>query len=192
MSDGAERRRHGLAGRALAFLPVAAAIGIGAALLWGLLDTDDRLPSTLIGKAVPVFDLPPIEGRQDGLNSTDLRGKVTIVNVWASWCVPCRVEMPLLNEVARMGTVPIYGINYKDQASAALSFLDELGDPYTRIGADRNGRVAIEWGVYGLPETFVVDADGSIAYKHVGPFDRRALEEKILPVVRRLQEEGAS
>lgn len=114
------------------------------------------------------------------------------MNVWASWCVPCRVEMPLLVDLAATGMVPIHGINYKDAPEAALGFLAELGNPYTRIGADRQGRVSIDWGVYGLPETFVVDAQGRIAYKHVGPFDRRALEEDILPVVRRLQAEGGS
>ena len=98
----------------------------------------------------------------------------------------------LLVDLAETGTVPIYGINHRDPPEAALAFLRELGDPYNRIGADRNGRVSIDWGVYGLPETFVIDGDGRIAYKHVGPFDRRALEEEILPVVRRLQAEDGS
>jgi cytochrome c biogenesis protein CcmG/thiol:disulfide interchange protein DsbE len=102
------------------------------------------------------------------------------------------VENPLLVELAEAGTVPVYGINYKDEPEGALAFLEELGDPYTRIGADRSGRVSIDWGVYGLPETFVIDAEGRIAYKHVGPFDRRSLEEDILPVVRRLQAESGS
>lgn len=188
MSTHQENQQSGRRINFIAILPLLVAGVVGAAFFWGLFNSDDRLPSTLIDKQIPSFELSPIEEREDGLSSSDLRGHVSIVNVWASWCVPCRVEMPLLNEVARTEDVPIYGINYKDQASAALVFLDELGDPYTRIGADRNGRVAIEWGVYGLPETFVVAADGSIAYKHVGPFDRRALEEDILPVVRRLQE----
>ena len=100
--------------------------------------------------------------------------------------------MPLLNELAEKGTVPIYGINYKDSAGAALSFLEELGDPYARIGADVSGRVAIDWGVYGLPETFVIDAEGRIAYRHVGAFDRRVLHEVIIPVVERLQAEAAA
>lgn len=185
------RREELQGGRRISFitiLPLLVAGVVGAAFYWGLFNADDRLPSTLLDKQIPSFELSPIEGREDGLSSSDLRGHVSIVNVWASWCVPCRVEMPLLNEVAQTEDVPIYGINYKDQAAAALAFLEELGDPYTRIGADRNGRVAIDWGVYGLPETFVVSADGRIAYKHVGPFDRRALEEDILPVVRRLQE----
>jgi len=176
----------------LMVLPVAIFAGLGAVFYWGLWNTDDRLPSTLIGKPVPDFDLPPIEGRADGLATTDLAGYVSIVNVWASWCVPCRVEMPLLVELAATGSVPIYGINHRDPPGAALAFLDELGDPYTRIGADRNGRASIDWGVYGLPETFVIDGEGRIAYKHVGAFDRRALEEEILPVVRRLQAEDGT
>lgn len=176
----------------LALLPLFVFAALGAAFYWGLWNSDGRLPSTLIGRSVPEFSLPPIEGRADGLSSEDLRGEVSIVNVWASWCVPCRVEMPLLVDLAATGTVPIHGINYKDAPDAALGFLAELGDPYTRIGADRQGRVSIDWGVYGLPETFVVDATGRIAYKHVGPFDRRSLEEEILPVVRRLQAEGGA
>ena len=191
MSDdapGTKRRR----GRLLVFLPLAVFAGLAAAFYWGLWNNDDRLPSPLVGKAIPEFELPPIEGRDDGLSSADLRGQVSIVNVWASWCVPCRVEMPLLMQLAADGTVPIYGINFKDDSEQALAFLAELGDPYERIGADRSGRVSIEWGVYGLPETFVIDAEGRIAYKHVGPFDRSALEEDILPVVRRLQAERGS
>ncbi|MDD9745767.1 MULTISPECIES: DsbE family thiol:disulfide interchange protein [Rhodobacterales] len=179
-------------GRLVTVLPVAIFALIGAGFYWGLFNGNDTLPSPLVGKAVPEFDLPPIEGRTDGLSTADLKGQVSIVNVWASWCVPCRVEMPLLNELAAQGEVPIFGINYKDRPEEALGFLDELGDPYTRIGADRNGRVSIDWGVYGLPETFVIDAEGRIAYKHIGPFNRNSLEENILPVVRRLQEGAGS
>lgn len=176
----------------LTLLPAAVFLLLGAMFFWGLWNKDDRLPSTLIGKPTPEFSLPPIEGRENGLSSANLRGEVSIVNVWASWCVPCRVEMPLLVELAATGTVPVHGINFKDDPSAARAFLFKLGDPYTRIGADRNGRVSIDWGVYGLPETFVVDAHGRVAYKHVGPFDRRSLEEEILRVVRRLQVGGGS
>ena len=190
MSATEEPRRR--KGRILALVPVAIFALVGGAFYWGLFNNDDRLPSTLIGKAVPEFDLPPIEGRADGLSTADLKGQVSIVNVWASWCVPCRVEMPLLNELAARDEVAIYGINYKDRPEEALGFTDELGDPYTRIGADRNGRVSIDWGVYGLPETFVIDAEGRIAYKHIGPFNRNSLEENILPVVRRLQEGAGS
>lgn len=176
----------------LALLPAVVFAVVAGAFYWGLFNSDDRLPSTLVGKPVPQFDLPPIESREDGLSTADLEGRVSIVNVWASWCVPCRVEMPLLNELAARDSVAIFGINYKDDAQEALAFLDELGDPYTRIGADRSGRVAIDWGVYGVPETYVVDAEGRIAYKHIGPFNRNSLEEDILPVVRRLQAGGGS
>lgn len=192
MSTPDAQRRVTAGSRLMAVVPVAIAAALGAAFYWGLWNKDDRLPSTMIGRPVPEFALPPIEGRSDGLSTADLMGQVSLVNVWASWCVPCRVEMPLLGELAATGTVRIYGVNYKDDADAALGFLEELGDPYTRIGADRNGRVSIDWGVYGLPETFVIDAQGRIAYKHVGPFNRRSLEEDILPVVRRLQAEGGS
>ncbi|MEM9762954.1 MAG: DsbE family thiol:disulfide interchange protein [Pseudomonadota bacterium] len=185
-----EARRRG--SRLVLLLPLAGFGLLGAAFFWGLWNNDDRLPSTLIGKPVPEFALPPIEGRQEGLSSADLQRQVSLVNVWASWCVPCRAENPLLVELAEAGTVPIYGINYKDDPEGALAFLKELGDPFTRIGADRSGRAAIDWGVYGLPETFVIDAEGRIAYKHVGPFDRRSLEGDILPVVRRLQAERGS
>jgi cytochrome c biogenesis protein CcmG/thiol:disulfide interchange protein DsbE len=162
---------------------------IAAAFLWGLFNNDDGLPSTMIGRDILAFDLPPIEGRKKGLSTADLRGEVSLVNVWASWCVPCRIEMPLLVELSQTDSVPIHGINLKDKPAAARSFLAELGDPYDRIGADSSGRTSIDWGVYGVPETFVINAEGRIAYKHFGPFNRRSLEEDILPVVRRLQQE---
>lgn len=179
-------------GQLLALLPVAIFAFVGGGFYWGLFNNDGRLPSVLIGKPAPQFELPPIEGRDDGLTTTDLKGQVSLVNVWASWCVPCRVEMPLLNELAARNEVAIFGINYKDRPDEALDFLAELGDPYTRIGEDRSGRVSIDWGVYGIPETFVIDAEGRIAYKHIGPFNRRSLEEDILPVVRRLKEGAGS
>lgn len=181
--------RTGLS-RVLVALPLCIAVLLGLAFWWGLQNNDDRLPSALIGQPVPEFSLPPVGGQGEGLSSADLRGEVSLVNVWASWCVPCRTEMPLLLELATADTVKIYGINYKDDAQAALSFLNELGDPYTRMGADTNGRVAIDWGVYGVPETFIVDAAGRIAYKHIGPFDERSLREEILPVVARLKAEA--
>lgn len=171
-------------------LPIVIFAGLGAFFFWGLFNNDDRLPSALIGRPMPEFTLPPVEGREDGLSSADLTGHVSLVNVWASWCVPCRAENPLMVDLAGTGEVPIYGINYKDTADEAQAFLDELGNPFTSIGADRDGRVAIDWGVYGVPETYVIDAEGRIAHKHVGPFNRKILETEILPLVRRLQEEA--
>lgn len=129
-----------------------------------------EVPSALIGRDVPDFDLPSIEGMETGgLGDSDLKtGEVTVVNVWASWCVPCRAEHPLLEEIVRQG-VRLTGINYKDPPEAARRFLGQLGNPFARVGADRSGRTAIDWGVYGVPETFLVDGEGTIIHKHVGP-----------------------
>jgi len=143
------------------------------------------LPSVLIDKPAPQFALPPIKGDGKGFSRADLGGGVSLVNVWASWCPPCRVEQPVLMRLARQG-VTIWGINYKDGPDDAEAFLDELGDPFKSIGADRTGRVAIDWGVYGYPETFVVDAEGRVRYRHVGPIQSRDLDEKILPLLKKL------
>ena len=179
--------------KSLRFLaPLLIFVVVAVFLALGLKLDPREVPSPLIDKSAPEFELPRLLQMEGVVGTAEMRGEVWLLNVWASWCVPCRVEMPLLNELAEDGIVPIYGINFKDDAVEALAFLEELGDPYTRIGADQSGRVAIDWGVYGLPETFVVDADGRIAYKHVGPFDRTSLEEDILSVVRRLQAEDGS
>jgi cytochrome c biogenesis protein CcmG/thiol:disulfide interchange protein DsbE len=146
------------------------------------------VPSPLIGKKVPVFSLPAVKGRELGLASTDLKGEVSLVNVFASWCVACREEHPLWMQMARSGVVPIHGLNYKDKPDDAQAWLDELGDPYTRTGADISGRVGIDWGVYGVPETFVIDRNGVIAYKHIGAITPKALDETIMPLVRKLQQ----
>ena len=171
----------------LTFVPLVVAVAIGTAFYWGMKAGTDTLPSALIGRPVPEFTLPPIDGRQDGLATADLKGQVSLVNVWASWCVPCRAENPVLVSLARRGTVPIFGLNYKDTAKDALAFLAELGDPFARIGADSSGRVAIDWGIYGVPETYVIGADGTIAFRQVGPIDQKILDEVILPIVARLQ-----
>ena len=149
-----------------------------------------KLPSMLIGKTVPDFDLPPVAGRKLGLSDEDLKGEVSLVNVWASWCTECRAEHPLLMDLAKRGGVPIHGLNYKDKPVDAQNWLDNLGDPYTRTGADRDGRVAIDWGVYGVPETFVVDSEGKIVYKHIGAISVAILNEKILPVISELKKEA--
>ena len=145
-----------------------------------------RLPSALIGRSVPEFSLPPISGvDRPGLASTDFgHGQPVIVNVWASWCVPCRDEYPVLSALKRMTKAPIYGLNYKDSAEGARGFLEELGNPFTRIGADTKGRISIDWGVYGVPETYIVDGKGHIAYKHVGPLTPEVVDSEILPLLR--------
>jgi cytochrome c biogenesis protein CcmG/thiol:disulfide interchange protein DsbE len=154
---------------------------------FGLFKGGDALPSALLYKPVPEFSLPPVLGREEGLSTQDLIGHVSLVNVFASWCVPCRAEHPLFMDLAATGEVPLYGINYKDPPDQARAWLDELGDPYARIGADITGRAGIEWGVYGVPETYVIAPDGTIAYRHVGPITQEILQDTLLPIVRDLK-----
>jgi len=164
-------------------LPVATFAALAAALGVGLTLNPREIPSALIQKPVPQFALPPLGGEGEGLRTADLAsGKPQIINVFASWCVPCRVEHPMLMDLARRGVV-LNGINYKDDAGAAATWLRQDGNPFTRIGADKQGRVAIDFGVYGVPETFVITGDGRIAYKHVGPLTEDAIKEKILPLL---------
>lgn len=160
---------------------------LAIALGWSLTRNARDIPSALIGNPVPEFALPPVAGRTLGLSSGDLRGEVSLVNVFASWCTACRYEHPLFMDIARHDVVPLHGLNYKDRPADAAAWLDELGDPYTRTGADLDGRTAIDWGVYGVPETYVVDADGRIAFKQIGPVTRKVFDETILPLVERLR-----
>jgi cytochrome c biogenesis protein CcmG, thiol:disulfide interchange protein DsbE len=157
--------------------------------IWGLNPERDpsEIPSVLIGKPVPDFDLPPVEGRELGLATGDLKGEVSLVNVFASWCTECRREHPFFMNLRANDIVPIHGLNYKDKPEDARGWLDELGDPYTRTGADISGRVGIDFGVYGVPETFVIDKNGMIAYKHIGAVTGRVLKEKILPLIEELR-----
>jgi cytochrome c biogenesis protein CcmG, thiol:disulfide interchange protein DsbE len=167
-------------------LPVAlfALLAVG---FYGGLGTDTTiLPSPLIDQPAPDFSLPPLATGGTGFSSADLKGKVSLVNIFASWCLPCRSEHPVLNALAKAQRVPIYGINYKDKPEAARAWIGELGNPYNRIGADE-GRVGIEWGVYGVPETFVIDREGRIRYKHVGPLTQADLDRKILPLIAQLE-----
>lgn len=169
--------------------PLLTFVALAAILGWGLTHDPREIPSTLIGKSVPRFSLPPVQGRRLGLSDADLKGEVSLVNVFASWCVACREEHPLLLKMKSDGVVPIHGLNYKDTPDNAARWLDTFGDPYTRIGADLNGRVAIDWGVYGVPETFVIGKDGRIAYKHIGALTPEALEKTVLPLIRRLRQQ---
>jgi len=181
---------RGSPSRLMFVLPVVLFGSLVVALAWGLGRNPDEIPSVLVGRPVPVFALPPIQGRRLGLSNAHLPGEVSLVNVFASWCTPCRAEHPLFMQLARSGVVPIHGLNYKDRPADAARWLDSLGDPYTRTGADIDGRVAIDWGVYGVPETFVIGADGRIAYKHIGLVTQAVLTETILPLVERLRGSG--
>ena len=168
-------------------LPIVLFLGLAIALGWGLTRDPKILPSTLINKPVPEFELPPVKGRTQGLANGNLKGEVSLVNVFASWCIPCRAEHPMLLRLNNQEIVTIHGLNYKDQPDDASVWLNELGDPYTRTGADIDGRVGIEWGVYGVPETFIINRDGKIAYKHIGAITPEILQEVILPLVERLK-----
>lgn len=172
--------------RLVYLLPLAVFVALTAVFLIRLETGGDReaIPSALVGKPAPEFDLPPLEGvARPGLKGADLKGAVTVVNVFASWCGPCRIEHPQLIELARDNRIRLVGINYKDVPANAVRFLEELGNPYAAIGVDQNGRAAIDWGVYGVPETFVVDADGIVRHKHIGPIDAGALEATVLPAI---------
>jgi cytochrome c biogenesis protein CcmG/thiol:disulfide interchange protein DsbE len=168
-------------------VPLLVFLGLAAVLAVGLTLNPREVPSPLIGRPVPEFELPPVQGRTLGLASRDLKGEVALVNVFASWCLACRDEHPVLMDLQARGVVPIHGLNYKDKPAAAAAWLAEMGDPYTRTGADLNGRVAIDWGVYGVPETFVVDRNGRIAYKHIGPLTPQFVRENLLPLIAELQ-----
>lgn len=173
-------------------IPLLLFAGVVAVLAIGLTLNPREVPSPLIGKPVPEFALPPVRGRSLGLSGADLKGEVSLVNVFASWCVACRDEHPILMNLRREGFVPIHGLNYKDRPEDAARWLDTLGDPYTRTGADLDGRVGIDWGVYGVPETFVVDRDGRIAYKFIGPVTPEVLEKKLRPLIAGLRTGGAA
>jgi cytochrome c biogenesis protein CcmG/thiol:disulfide interchange protein DsbE len=154
------------------------------------LDKDPRrVPSPLIGKPVPQFSVPTLKDPARTLSQADLHGKVSLFNVWASWCVDCRAEHPFLMEVVRKAGVPLYGLNYKDTRRKALGWLNDLGDPYTEVGFDQKGTVAINWGVYGVPETYVIDKHGIIRDKVIGPLTVHSWEHQVLPLIRKLQKE---
>jgi cytochrome c biogenesis protein CcmG/thiol:disulfide interchange protein DsbE len=184
VETGAPGKRPRLAG----YIPVVVFVLLVVFFAIGLTMNPRDIPSPLIGKPVPDFSLPPVKGRTLGLSSADLRGQVSIVNVFASWCVACREEHPVLMELKESGVVPIHGINYKDKPDDAQAWLNQFGDPYTRTGADVSGRVAIDWGVYGVPETYVIDRDGRIVHKHIGPISPEALRETIMPIIGRLRQ----
>lgn len=174
--------------RLLYLLPFLLFIGVGAAFYLGFQRDPRDIPSALIDKPVPAFDLPPLPGKPEGLSAERLKGDVTLVNVFASWCIPCKAEHPVITRLAREQGVTVRAINHKDKAEDALNWLARNGDPYASIGADLDGRVSIDWGVYGVPETFLIDRQGRIRYKHVGPLTPQVVEEQILPMVKHLRQ----
>lgn len=164
-------------------LPFALFAAMASIFMWGMArENPDVLPSAFVGQDAPAVDLVPL-GDKSILTDVTLRdGKVKIVNFWASWCAPCRVEHPNLARLAAEG-LPIYGVNYKDKPDAALRFLAELGDPFAAVGADENGRMGINWGLYGVPETFVIDGQGRVVLRFPGPLTERVIESDIRPAL---------
>lgn len=177
--------------RLLFILPLLVFAAGAGFLYWGLnpARNPSAIPSVLIDQPAPAFALPPIEDSPwPALSSAELgKGEVTLVNVFASWCLPCRAEHPLLMDLAEARGVALFGINYKDEPADAIAWLEELGNPYRAIGADREGRAGIDWGISGVPETFIVDREGTIRYRHVGPIHAVELEELILPILEQLR-----
>lgn len=175
----------------VALIPLVLFLGLAVIFLMQLTSGRDNsiIPSALIGKPAPTLKLAPLEGAMTAgkpvppLTTEAIRGKLTLVNVWASWCVPCRQEHPIILGLSRDDRLNVVGINYKDRNDAALAFLGELGNPFTAIGVDPKGTAAIDWGVYGIPESFLVGADGTILYKHVGPFSEDSLKNGLLPAI---------
>jgi cytochrome c biogenesis protein CcmG, thiol:disulfide interchange protein DsbE len=188
VSDLSEPRRS-----PLRFLPLVVFALLAAVFLVRLFAGDaSRIPSALIGKPAPEFELPALSGLgAQGLSTADLRkGHVSVINIFASWCAPCRQEHPVLMSLARDETltglgVELYGLSYKDEAANALNFLHEEGNPFQRVGVDPAGRTAIDFGVYGVPETFVVKGDGTIAYKFIGPLTPSAAATTLVPEIRK-------
>jgi cytochrome c biogenesis protein CcmG/thiol:disulfide interchange protein DsbE len=178
----------------MALLPLVVFSLLAVLFLFQLFSGRDtsEVPSALIGKPAPEFTLPPVPDLMrdgapvPGVSRADLLGKVSVVNVFASWCAPCRQEHPLLEELARSGKAQMIGINYKDKPENARRFLGSLGNPYDLVGADDKGRAAIDWGVYGVPETFIVDEAGTIRYKFIGPLSPESYQDVFLPQLRKV------
>ena len=151
-----------------------------------------EVPSPLINKAAPAFKLPQLKDPSKSFSAEEMRGRVWLLNVWASWCISCRDEHPLLIEYARGGAVPIYGLNYKDKPEDALAWLGELGDPYVLSVSDLDGRIGIDYGVYGAPETYLIDQQGVIRFKQIGPVTPDVWRKSILPLAQELNRQGST
>jgi cytochrome c biogenesis protein CcmG/thiol:disulfide interchange protein DsbE len=169
-------------------LPIGLFLALVCTLALGLKrDPQAPLPSPLVGKPVPAFQLTQLTDAQKQFGPQDLKGQVWLLNVWASWCVSCRQEHPLIQDLARKGTLPIVGLNYQDQREPGQRWLETHGNPYQFTAFDADGKVGMDLGVYGLPETFVIDKQGRIRYKHTGPVTAEVLKTKLLPLIKELQ-----
>jgi periplasmic protein thiol:disulfide oxidoreductases, DsbE subfamily len=176
--------------RAIILIPLVVFVALAVLLAVGLTRNPAEVPSPLIGKPAPQFRVPTLADPERTIGNEDLKGQVTLVNVWASWCVACRDEHPVLMELAARKVAPIVGLDYKDAREDGLAWLSRFGNPYQQIAYDRDGRVGLDWGVYGVPETFVLDRHGVIRYKHIGPITRQTVQETLLPLIERLKQEN--
>ncbi len=173
--------------RVVLLIPVLLFVIVGAFFAWGLTRDPSRIPSQLIDRPLPVFEMPAIEGHVEGLSTDELKGEVALLNVFASWCVSCHIEHPVLMRLAAENAVPIYGLNWKEKPGDGKAWLDRFGDPYTKVGDDQTGRVAIDLGVTGAPETFVIDRDGRVRFKVVGPITEQYWAETLGPLIEDLR-----
>jgi cytochrome c biogenesis protein CcmG/thiol:disulfide interchange protein DsbE len=172
----------------LLFLPLLLFIVLVGFLLVGLRRDPHEVPSPLINKSAPEFQLPQLQQATATFSAKEMRGKVWILNFWGTWCVACREEHPLLVQYAKTGVVPIYGVDYKDERAAALQWLDEFGNPYTLTAFDVDGRISIDYGVYGAPESYLIDRNGVIRFKRIGPITEDVWQNKILPLAKQLNQ----
>jgi len=165
-------------------IPVILLAVLAAFFYRGLWLNPGYIPSPLVGKPAPEFNLPALEDPSAEVGTEDLAGKVALFNIWATWCVGCRQEHGFLLELSRSETVPIYGLNWRDERAEALAWLERLGNPYRASAYDYEGQVAVEWGAYGAPETFLIDRDGTVLHKHVGPLTASHWRDDFLPIIR--------
>lgn len=167
----------------IVFALLVAVLGVGLTL------DPKKIPSPLIGKSAEQFTLPTLRDASKTVGSKQLEGKVTMLNVWATWCFACKQEHPILNQIAKSGVVDLYGLNWKDDRDKAIALLDQSGDPYTKVAFDEDGKVAIDFGVYGAPETFIIDKKGIIRHKVIGPISWQEWTDNLQPMINRLQAE---
>jgi cytochrome c biogenesis protein CcmG, thiol:disulfide interchange protein DsbE len=171
-------------------IPLILFIALSIFLALGLKGKPGEIPSPLLNKPAPAFSAPKLNAPNEKLSPTDLKGKVWLFNVWASWCVSCRAEHPVMNQLAQQQAAIIIGLNYKDDPEAAKKWLETLGNPYNDSVMDIDGRIGIDWGVYGVPETFVMDKQGIVRYKHTGPVTEEDVQQIFLPLIAKLQAES--